>query len=129
MTGARGEKEGAGLLVGNMSKDSESYFDTSTTMEAPSSNHEGENAGEKQEKKSRGKQDEKNNQSVPFSKLFTFADSKDVLMMIVGTIGAMGNGASMPLLTVLLGDVINALSGTVGNRNVVHEVSKVCVLV
>ncbi|KAF7146264.1 hypothetical protein RHSIM_Rhsim04G0106300 [Rhododendron simsii] len=63
--------------------------------------------------------------TVPFYKLLSFVDSVDVVLMIVGTIGAVGNGISMPLMTVLLGDVINSFGQTQNNKEVVQEVSKV----
>ncbi|KAJ9171655.1 hypothetical protein P3X46_014987 [Hevea brasiliensis] len=71
----------------------------------------------------KSKEDEKTN-SVPFHKLFSFADSIDILLMIVGTIGAVGNGISLPLMTVFLGNTINAF-GENQNEYVVHVVSKV----
>ncbi|KAJ0976482.1 hypothetical protein J5N97_018447 [Dioscorea zingiberensis] len=123
--GIEGEKEGASLIVDRMSKDSESYFDTSTAMEAATNNHGGRDVDDDQAKNTGVKQDDKSKHSVPFRKLFSFADSTDVILMIVGTIGSVANGAAMPLLTVLIGDVVNALSGTVGTRDIVHEVSKV----
>ncbi|WCJ22614.1 ABC transporter B family member 11 [Euphorbia peplus] len=64
--------------------------------------------------------------TVPFYRLFSFADSKDIMLMIIGTIGAIGNGGSMPLMTVLLGDTIDAFGGS-QNDNVVDVVSKVSV--
>ncbi|KAI7745067.1 hypothetical protein M8C21_034033 [Ambrosia artemisiifolia] len=63
--------------------------------------------------------------SVPFYKLFAFADFKDYILMIVGTIGAIGNGICMPMMTILLGDFINAFGENQNNNNVVHVVSKV----
>ncbi|KAG5552503.1 hypothetical protein RHGRI_010552 [Rhododendron griersonianum] len=63
--------------------------------------------------------------TVPFYKLFSFADSVDVVLMIVGTIGAVGNGICMPLMTVLMGDLINSFGQTQNNKDVVQEVSKV----
>nr|KYP57752.1 ABC transporter B family member 4 [Cajanus cajan] len=65
------------------------------------------------------------NKTVPFYKLFSFADSWDYLLMLVGTISAVGNGISMPLMTVLIGDAIDAFGGNAVNKQVVvHEVSK-----
>ncbi|KAH7676289.1 Xenobiotic-transporting ATPase protein [Dioscorea alata] len=63
--------------------------------------------------------------TVPFYKLFSFADSTDVFLMIAGTIGAVANGISMPLMTILFGDMIQSFGGTKDNNDVVHEVSKV----
>ncbi|WCJ22615.1 ABC transporter B family member 11 [Euphorbia peplus] len=62
--------------------------------------------------------------TVPFYRLFSFADSKDIMLMIIGTIGAIGNGASLPLMTLLLGDTIDAFGGS-ETGNVVDVVSKV----
>ncbi|KAI6679006.1 hypothetical protein NL676_039802 [Syzygium grande] len=47
----------------------------------------------------KSKRDEKGN-LVPFHKLFSFADSTDILLMVVGSIGAVGNDLSLPLMTV-----------------------------
>ncbi|KAJ0699415.1 putative ABC transporter type 1, transmembrane domain superfamily [Helianthus annuus] len=63
--------------------------------------------------------------SVPFYKLFAYADSKDHLLMIVGTIGAISNGVCTPIMTILLGDLVNAFGENQNNNNVVHVVSKV----
>ncbi|CAN7126395.1 unnamed protein product [Brassica rapa subsp. narinosa] len=65
--------------------------------------------------------------TVPFYKLFSFSDSTDVLLMIVGSIGAIGNGLGFPLMTLLFGDLID----TVGRRNlftndIVELISKIC---
>lgn len=57
----------------------------------------------------KGGGDNHNTKSVPFLKLFSFADSADIFLMIVGTIGAVGNGLSLPLSTILFGQLINAL--------------------
>ncbi|KAG4959298.1 hypothetical protein JHK87_035931 [Glycine soja] len=66
------------------------------------------------------------NKTVPFYKLFSFADSWDCLLMVVGAISAVGNGISMPLMTILIGDAMDAFGGNVDNKQaVVHQVSKV----
>ncbi|PKI35578.1 hypothetical protein CRG98_044032 [Punica granatum] len=80
-----------------------------------------ENGDHKDPKK--GIEDEKID-SVPFHKLFSFADSTDVLLMVVGSLGAIGNGMSLPLMTVLFGQLINSFGLNQNNKNVVHEVSK-----
>lgn len=94
---------------------------TSKTYEEEEEKNPGINGNLQEAKKS--KEDEKTN-SVPFHKLFSFADSIDILLMIVGTIGAVGNGISLPLMTIFLGDTINAF-GQNQNKDVVHVVSKV----
>ncbi|EEF47169.1 ABC transporter B family member 11 [Ricinus communis] len=72
----------------------------------------------------KSKGEEKTN-SVPFHKLFSFADSVDIVLMIIGTIGALGNGLSMPLMTIFLGDTIDAFGNNQNNQDVVDVVSKV----
>ncbi|CAH9069562.1 unnamed protein product [Cuscuta epithymum] len=63
--------------------------------------------------------------TVPFYKLFAFADSTDVALMAVGTIAAVANGLSLPFMTLLFGDVTDAFGQTQSNNGVVHAVSKV----
>lgn len=62
--------------------------------------------------------------TVPFYKLFAFADSADKLLMLVGTIGAVGNGVSLPLMTILFGQLIDSF-GQNQSKDVVSVVSKV----
>ncbi|KAI3946857.1 hypothetical protein MKW98_003420 [Papaver atlanticum] len=63
--------------------------------------------------------------TVPFFKLFCFADSKDKAMMGVGTIAALANGGTMPLMTVLLGKMIDSFGKNAGTKEVVKQVSEV----
>ncbi|XP_022638881.1 ABC transporter B family member 21-like [Vigna radiata var. radiata] len=63
--------------------------------------------------------------TIPLYKLFSFADSFDHLLMFVGTVGAITNGISPPLMTLLFGNMINAFGGTKNSNEVVVEVSKV----
>ncbi|KAF7129081.1 hypothetical protein RHSIM_Rhsim10G0040800 [Rhododendron simsii] len=51
--------------------------------------------------------DEKKERSLPFYELFSFADKYDWFLMILGTVGAIVNGSSMPVFFVLLGDMLN----------------------
>ncbi|KAI3460732.1 hypothetical protein Pfo_017395 [Paulownia fortunei] len=62
--------------------------------------------------------------TVPFYKLFTFADSVDKILMIAGTIGAIGNGLCLPLMTILFGELIDSF-GQNQSKDVVSVVSKV----
>ncbi|CAA0824954.1 ABC transporter B family member 4 [Striga hermonthica] len=62
--------------------------------------------------------------AVPFYKLFAFADSKDKILMIVGTIGGIGNGLSLPLMTILFGELIDSF-GENQRVGVVEVVSRV----
>ncbi|KAI3805867.1 hypothetical protein L1987_21754 [Smallanthus sonchifolius] len=63
--------------------------------------------------------------SVPFYKLFAFADATDYVLMIAGTVGAIGNGICMPLMTILFGDLLNSFGENQNNDDVVRVVSKV----
>ena len=91
--------------------------------EATTSENHGEasTSGEKEEK---GKQKEKH-ETVPFHKLFSFADSTDIFFMVVGTIGAIGNGMGLPLMTLLFGQMINSFGTNQQSTDVVEQVSKV----
>lgn len=76
-----------------------------------------------QEKKDEGKEP---TNTVPFLKLFHFADSYDHLLMIIGTIGAVGNGLCLPLMTILFGELTDSFGQTQGDiKQVVRVVSKV----
>ncbi|GMI66694.1 P-glycoprotein 21, ATP-binding cassette B21 [Hibiscus trionum] len=70
------------------------------------------------------KGDEKTN-TVPFFKLFAFADATDILLMIAGTVGAIGNGISMPLMTILFGELTDSFGENQNNNEVVDAVSEV----
>ncbi|KAL6186143.1 hypothetical protein ACLB2K_042264 [Fragaria x ananassa] len=60
----------------------------------------------------KSKEDATNNR-IPYYKLFSFADIMDYLYMSVGTISAIGNGLCMPLMTVIMGEVINSFGDTI----------------
>ncbi|XP_011005954.1 PREDICTED: ABC transporter B family member 4-like [Populus euphratica] len=80
------------------------------------------NGDQQKQKKSEGDEETK---TVPFIKLFSFADTKDIFLMILGTVGAIGNGASLPIMSILFGDLINAFGKNQNNKDVVDLVSKV----
>ncbi|KAF8670749.1 hypothetical protein HU200_050414 [Digitaria exilis] len=58
--------------------------------------------------------------TVPLHRLFAFADRTDAVLMAVGTVAAVAHGMAQPLMTFILGDVIDAFASVV-----VHRVSKV----
>ena len=66
-----------------------------------------------------------NTKTVPFYKLFSFVDSFDVILKIVGTIGAVGNGMCLPIMTLLFGELIDSFGQNQNNKQVVRVVSKV----
>ncbi|KAM0028052.1 putative ABC-type xenobiotic transporter [Helianthus debilis subsp. tardiflorus] len=70
-----------------------------------------------------GREEEEN--TAPFYKLFAYADSTDYMLMIAGTVGAVGNGLCAPLMSVLLGDLTNSFGENQKNNDVVRAVSKV----
>ncbi|KAK6140456.1 hypothetical protein DH2020_025799 [Rehmannia glutinosa] len=70
-------------------------------------------AGEKEPKK-----------TIPFYKLFSFADSRDKVLMTVGTIAAIANGFAHPLMSLLFGELIDVF-GKAQRNDVVRQVSKV----
>lgn len=44
--------------------------------------------------------------SVSLGKLFSYADKWDILLMVLGTIGAIGNGAAQPISFIIFGKVL-----------------------
>lgn len=66
----------------------------------------------------------KGDETVPFYKLFSFADTSDVALMTVGTVAAVANGISMSLVSYIFGQLVNTF-GFSGRASIVHEVSKV----
>lgn len=79
-------------------------------------------------KTEKNKEDHEKTKTVPFYKLFAFADSFDILLMILGTIGSIGNGLGFPIMTILFGDLVDAFGQNVLNPNVTDKVSKVMFL-
>ncbi|KAJ6323369.1 hypothetical protein OIU76_010809 [Salix suchowensis] len=70
------------------------------------------------------KEKKESTNAVPYHKLFSFADPTDYLLMFIGTIGAIGNGACMPIMTIIFGQVVNAF-GSTDIEEVTHKVSQV----
>ena len=70
------------------------------------------------------KKKEAETKTVSHRKLFSFADSTDVFLMVLGTIGAVVNGVSLPLMTLLFGRLFDSF-GQSTETNVLREVSKV----
>ncbi|KAM0903403.1 hypothetical protein ACQ4PT_018635 [Festuca glaucescens] len=73
----------------------------------------------------RGSGDEEEERGkVGLHSLFRFADASDVLLMVAGAAGAVANGVSQPLMTLLFGEVIEAF-GSASRHDVLHRVSEV----
>lgn len=74
----------------------------------------------------RTNEETKFNNSVPFHKLFSFADSTDISLMVLGTVGSVGNGLSLPIMTLLFGQIIDSFGVNQNNSDTLRVVSKVC---
>lgn len=68
----------------------------------------------------------KQEQTVPFHELFSFADRLDRLLMLAGTLGAVVHGSAMPVFFLLFGDLVNGFGkNQMDLRRMTDEVSKV----
>ncbi|KAF8676219.1 hypothetical protein HU200_047090 [Digitaria exilis] len=56
--------------------------------------------------------------------MFRYADRLDVLLMVVGAVGAVANGVAEPLVTVLFGNVIDSFGESTA-QSIIRKVSKV----
>lgn len=61
---------------------------------------------------------------VPFHSMFKYADRTDVLLMLAGMVGALGNGMSMVVMTIIFGQMVDAFGGATPDT-IVPRVSKV----
>ncbi|KVH92714.1 AAA+ ATPase domain-containing protein [Cynara cardunculus var. scolymus] len=69
--------------------------------------------------------EKKKEQSVPFYQLFSFADKFDYVLMILGSIGAIIHGSSMPFFFLLFGQMVNGFGKNQSDLSTMtHEVSK-----
>ncbi|CAO2818228.1 unnamed protein product [Amaranthus hypochondriacus] len=95
--------------------------------EASTSNNGATDEQNRNEKKSQiqAKQNDSATKRVPFYKLFSFADSTDKALMIIGTIGAIGNGVCMPLMAVIFGELVDSFGENQNTKRIVHIVSQV----
>lgn len=80
---------------------------------------------EEKKKTEKNKDEDEKIKTVPFHKLFAFADSFDILLMILGTIGAVGNGLGFPIMTILFGDVIDVFGQNQNTSDVSDKIAKV----
>ncbi|KAF3524829.1 hypothetical protein F2Q69_00049730 [Brassica cretica] len=79
----------------------------------------------KTDEKKKKEEDDEKTKTVPFHKLFAFADSFDIILMILGTIGAVGNGLGFPIMTILFGDVIDVFGQNQNSTDVSDKIAKV----
>lgn len=47
--------------------------------------------------------------SIPYHKLYGFADVKDNVLMFVGSVAAVANGFCLPVMTILFGKLVDAI--------------------
>ncbi|XP_061991014.1 ABC transporter B family member 11-like isoform X2 [Rosa rugosa] len=99
--------------------------DVVTEQDIASNSHSAVAAVSKEHEQDTNKSKEDGTNTVPYYKLFSFADSVDYMLMSTGTISAVGNGLCMPLMTILMGDMINSFGETRNNKEVANAVSKV----
>ncbi|KAI3853278.1 hypothetical protein MKX03_026365 [Papaver bracteatum] len=104
-------------LNGNINQYGEATASTSQTPVV-----EMDRKGEQSEEKNKGEKEIIN--TISFYKLFAFADSKDVMLIVIGSIADVANGVVMPLMTILLGDLVDSF-GQSDTKDTVLVVSKV----
>ncbi|KAJ0110909.1 hypothetical protein Patl1_00783 [Pistacia atlantica] len=95
-----------------------------TTSRSKEETNKGSNMNGDQQELEKSKEKEKANK-VPFRKLFAFADFTDIMLMSIGSIGAIGNGVCMPIMAILFGDLTDSFGQNQNNGDVVDAVSKV----
>uniref|UniRef100_A0A0A9C2H2 ABC transmembrane type-1 domain-containing protein n=1 Tax=Arundo donax TaxID=35708 RepID=A0A0A9C2H2_ARUDO len=61
---------------------------------------------------------------VPFYGLFKYADGTDVVLMLAGTVGALGSGMSMVVMTIIFGQMVDAFGGAAPDT-ILQRVNKV----
>ncbi|KAE8733144.1 ABC transporter B family member 12 [Hibiscus syriacus] len=62
---------------------------------------------------------------VPYYRLFSFADSMDYVLMLVGSVSAVGNGVCMPVMTIFFGQLVDSVGKSMTIATEVHEVTEV----
>jgi hypothetical protein len=82
----------------------------------------GKNEAKKKKKKGEGKKQNK----VTVAKLFSFADSYDLSLMAIGSVGACVHGASVPVFFIFFGKLINVIGmAYLFPKEASHKVAKV----
>ncbi|WCJ23195.1 ABC transporter B family member 11 [Euphorbia peplus] len=109
-----------------MAEENISEANIKNPIDQAKASHQQENDTQQESELEKRKKKEENTKILPYYKLFSFADSTDYLLMLLGTIGAAGNGLSLPLMTVVFGAAVNAFGdNSVNTDQVVDKVSKV----
>ncbi|KAJ4968523.1 hypothetical protein NE237_015224 [Protea cynaroides] len=114
------------LVDSKMAEENGLDVDIKTHEASTSTSYENQGKIDAEETSEKSKGGKEGVQSVSYYKLFSFAESIDIALMVIGTLGGIANGAAMPLMTVLFGQMIDSFGATDDNtKTVVHEVSKV----
>lgn len=78
-----------------------------------------------EEEKGKGEVDAFTQRSIPFYKLFSYADKLDYFLMLVGALGAAAHGAAVPVFFIFFGKLIDAMGNSFASQaDVSHEVAK-----
>lgn len=94
-------------------------------IQHPSESKEESSVKMKEQHNMKTNKDEQKTKTVPYYKLYSFADSIDYLLMFVGTIAAVGNGLCMPMMAIIFGSLVNSFGDNGNKKLIVHKVSKV----
>uniref|UniRef100_A0A7N0VJM5 Uncharacterized protein n=1 Tax=Kalanchoe fedtschenkoi TaxID=63787 RepID=A0A7N0VJM5_KALFE len=106
-----------------MSTDNIEFHEPTTSSTSHGATSESKNVSDKDGEKQ--PQTEEKAKTLPFYRLFAFADPLDFILMFVGTVGALGNGTCMPLMTIVFGDLINAFGQNQDKKEILRAVSNV----
>ncbi|KAK9288528.1 hypothetical protein L1049_016987 [Liquidambar formosana] len=122
----------ASSAVGNMAEENGLDREMNTEQAIESTNHspvvESQKTPEKtsnQQSWDKSKEKKESTSTVPYYKLYSFADSMDYLLIFIGTISAVGNGMCMALMTIVFGDLIDSIGAALNAKHVVDKVSMV----
>lgn len=69
----------------------------------------------------------KKNGSIGFGSIFMHADAKDLFLMVLGTIGAVGEGLATPLVLYISSRMMNNIgsSSNMDGNTFIHNINKV----
>ncbi|GJP32663.1 hypothetical protein CLOM_g17270 [Closterium sp. NIES-68] len=111
--------EGTKLAAVERGEGSERATKAEEAEEAEKGKKNGEGKDET-EKKGKGKEEssaEGGGGTVAYWQLFRYADKWDVLLMVAGSVGAIGQGIALPMMALLFGDMMNAFGQNAGTMD------------
>ncbi|KZS17965.1 ABC transporter, subfamily ABCB/MDR [Daphnia magna] len=74
-------------------------------------------------KKKKEKPPPPENPPVPFFDLFRYASPTDFVLLVLGTLGAIGTGICFPIMLILFGDITNAFVGGGLDQETINEIN------